>query len=286
MIKKTLLALTISSSLISGVVFAADDTENGILSSATTEPSVGHRPVAVVGDGNRSLQIKGKLITNEEITIESIFIVDPDGDGDENNTQGKASLAKTEVSWYIRHGNNDSFIKTQYANLNFKIPSNASGKNLVVKYKPKTNTGYPDEAYAVTEIVINEATSGVGGTDGKIKSKIASMSIDVDYQPSGQPGAAPTNSINGTDTKNTPVVNSILKANITCEKSTANCNDELKDYKFAWQAKNAGTNNPYEDISGANQLTYKITADQQNKLFRVLVTPKENGDQTPAVKKT
>ena len=78
MIKKTLLVVTISTTLISGVAFAAEGNDTGVLTSATTAPSVGYRPVAVAGE--EGLEVKGKLYIGQTLRIDKLFYTDKDGE--------------------------------------------------------------------------------------------------------------------------------------------------------------------------------------------------------------
>lgn len=284
MIKKTLLAVAMSATFISLGASANNNTRANGSDVATTLPSVGYRPIAAPKDG-KDLQITGKLITGETLTIDKIFITDADGDGNDSDVAGEASLAKTDVTWVLVKADSSEVTLTHSAGNNkvLIIPAEAAGGKIKVVYTVKTKSGTPDTADAETSIILKPDNSGVtdGSTDGTISAKLTGVTINVIYAASGY-GAAPTDALNGTNVQNTPVTGSTLEAALTCAVAS-DCADAETKYDFQWQMADAGTTS-FTDITGAQDMTYKITGTQQNKLFKVVVTPKTTKAGDPVTK--
>ncbi|MEB2307513.1 ZirU family protein [Citrobacter braakii] len=282
MIKKTLLAVTISATFFSLEASANNNARANSATSATTLASVGHRPVATP-DGEKDLEVSGKLITGETLTINKFFITDVDGDGE--GAGGKeANLAKTldgtpgssgvpavsGVKWeLVKDGNTTAL--TANADKSLTIPAEAAGGKIRVTYTVHTATGKPDVANQSTSIILTLANSGVteGGADGTISARLAGVTIKVN--------GTPTDELNGITTAGTPIVGSTMEAELTCAVES-DCADPETKYDFQWQMDDAVNPTGFTDINhvdypDARSMTYQVRSNQQNKLFQVVVTP-------------
>ncbi|EEN0475650.1 hypothetical protein GJC55_04260 [Salmonella enterica] len=105
---------------------------------------------------------------------------------------------------------------------------------------------------------------------GTISNKLRSVTINV-VNESGKP----TDELNGTNDANTPVVGGTLEAVLECA-ATAAAECEVSNYNFTWQMADAGTPDKFTDLNNTNAEKHKyiIKGTEQNKLFRVHVTPK------------
>lgn len=166
----------------------------------------------------------------------------------------------------------------------FTIPADAGGKKIKIVYRIKTATGTPDSAFLPATVLLTSASSGVGGdsaADGTISNKLRSVTINV-VNESGKP----TDELNGTNDANTPVVGGTLEAVLECA-ATAAAECEVSNYNFTWQMADAGTPDKFTDLNNNNAEKHKyiIKGTEQNKLFRVHVTPKTT-KATPENKRT
>ena len=284
MIKKTLLAVTISTTLISGVAFAAEGNDTGVLTSATTAPSVGYRPVAVAGE--EGLEVKGMLYIGQTLRIDKLFYTDKDGDGIDNTTgKGESVLDKSEIKWFLinKNVNNPDLSGTpSHSGTQFEIPKNASQSVIWITYKVAASAGHPYQAFSTHKIKLTSKIKGLeGGTDGIITNRASNVSIIIN-----NPGDKnPSNELNGTDSINSPIVGATLSTKCSFkddEKSTAsNCDSE--GYSFQWFSANE-LNGIYTKIDNASNSTYTIPSDQQNLYFKVELTPLTiNDSKTPPV---
>ncbi|MEH5143235.1 ZirU family protein [Enterobacter cloacae] len=293
MIKKTLLAVAISATLFSLEASANNTRANGATSAPTAEPSVGHRPVATP-DGGKDLEVSGKLITGETLTINKFFITDADGDG-EGVGNKEANLAKTlsgtqppgvkpvpGVKWELVKGGNTTELPAN-ADKSLTIPAEAAGGKIKVTYTVHTATGKPDVAHQSTSIILTPANSGdglEGNADGTVSAKLAGVTIKVN--------GTPTNELNGTTTAGTPIVGSTMEAVLDCAVDS-DCADPETQYDFQWQMADFTAPGVFEDINkvdypDATSMTYTVKGTQQNKLFQVVVTPKPTKADAPAAK--
>lgn len=146
-------------------------------------------------------------------------------------------------------------------------------KKIKIVYRIKTATGTPDSAFLPATVLLTSASSGVSGdsaADGTISNKLRSVTINV-VNESGKP----TDELNGTNDANTPVVGGTLEAVLECA-ATAAAECEVSNYNFTWQMADAGTPDKFTDLNNTNAEKHKyiIKGTEQNKLFRVHVTPK------------
>ncbi|MGB2535849.1 ZirU family protein [Hafnia paralvei] len=266
--KKTLLAATVSATF-----FSMQANAELKANSATSEPtlaSVGYRPVQT-DKGGKKLTVKGNLTTGAQLEITNIAYTDSDGD---QLSLDKMVQSEEGIKWYLVD-NNDSATSGDPAGVGktFIIPADAAGKKVKVIYRIQTDTGVPSNAFLPTAVLLTKASSGVdgeGSADGSITNKLKLVNIEVKY-PSGVSG--PTNELNGNDIQGTPIVGSTLVATLTCADDAADVCD-VKNYNFKWQmAENKSSE--YIDITPTGDIAhqYQIQGTQQNKLFRVLVTP-------------
>ncbi len=111
--------------------------------------------------------------------------------------------------------------------------------------------------------------SGDSAADGTISNKLRSVTINV-VNESGKP----TDELNGTNDANTPVVGGTLEAvlNVPPQRrlSVRSVIITLR------QMADAGTPDKFTDLNNTNAEKHKyiIKGTEQNKLFRVHVTPK------------
>ncbi|HGT6054099.1 TPA: ZirU family protein [Escherichia coli] len=261
-IKKLLLTISILS-LCSTEVLANSHT-NSVLSDSTLV-SVGHRPVATTDI--IKLTIKGNLATGDILTITNIGITDVDGD--------LLALNKTTqtVKWYVIDNESSPLpAKSDGTGTTFTIPADAIGKKIKVEYQIMTddNLTNPYQAKEKTQVLLTTATSGVTGGQadtGVITGKLTAVSIQVNKNP--------TIDENGTDIAGTPIVGSILTATLTCDTSVEASVCDVSNYDFQWKIAEAGTDN-FVNMSpvGSIPSQHEVQGNQQNKLFRVLVSPK------------
>lgn len=282
MMKKTLLAVAVSATLFTFDVSANTNARANSATSEATSASVGHRPVAAVKDG-KNLLVSGSLMTGETLTIEKFFITDADGDG-EGKDGDEANLAKTiaDVKWVLVRGTDRKDLAANKAEIT--IPADAAGGQIEVTYTVRTLTGTPDAAILPTSIILTPGNSGVtGGIDGTITANLASVSIEVEYAADGQPGAAPSDAVNGTDVQGTPVVGSTLKANVQCYSGgiAGEC-DSSQTFSYRWTMSDSA-NGPFNTDVGTGQ-THQVTGTQQGKFFKVEVTPVTTKSDAPAQK--
>ncbi len=237
-------------------------------SSSATPASVGHRPVATANA--KKLAVSGELMTGSTLQIADIFIGDEDGD--------VLSLDKMnnidDIKWYLvdNEATDPSGTPTATGTA-FTIPADAGGKKIKIVYRIKTATGTPDSAFLPTTVLLTSASSGVGGdsaTDGTISNKLRSVTIKVVNE-----NNKPTPELNGTNDPNTPVVGGTLEAVLECA-TTAAAECEASNYNFTWQMADAATPDQFNELNNTNAEKHKyiIKGTEQNKLFRVHVTPK------------
>ncbi|EEA8821039.1 hypothetical protein GMF55_10835 [Salmonella enterica] len=253
--KKSLLALAICASVVS--VEAVANTRANDMASSATPASVGHRPVTTTNA--KKIEVSGELTTGSTLQIADVFIEDEDGDPlslDKMNNEA-ADPSGTPAA----------------TGTAFTIPADAGGKKIKIVYRIKTATGTPDSAFLPATVLLTSSSSGVGGdsaADGTISNKLRSVTINV-VNESGKP----TDELNGTNDANTPVVGGTLEAVLECA-ATAAAECEVSNYNFTWQMADAGTPNKFTDLNNTNAEKHKyiIKGTEQNKLFRVHVTPK------------
>ncbi|ECG8259820.1 hypothetical protein FO131_12390 [Salmonella bongori] len=264
--KRSLLALAICASVIS-VDVAANPRANDMASSATPA-SVGHRPVAT--KEAKKVQVSGELTTGSALQINNVFIVDDDKDVLSLDKMNNAD----DIKWYLVDNDAEVPSGTPAATgTSFIIPADAGGKKIKLVYRIKTATGTPDSAFLPETVLLTSTTSGVSGdlaADGTIANKLRSVTINV-VNESGKP----TDKLNGTNDANTPVVGGTLEAVLECA-TTAAAECEVSNYNFTWQMADAGTPTAFTDLNNTNAEKHKyiIKGTEQNKLFRVHVTPK------------
>lgn len=239
------------------------------MASSATPASVGHRPTPVV-KAEKKLAVSGELTTGSALQITDVFIEDKDGDVlslDKMNTAD-------DIKWYLVDNEAADPSGTPAATgTAFTIPADAGGKKIKVVYRIKTATGTPDSAFLPATVLLTSASSGVGGgsaADGTISNKLRSVAINV-VNESGKP----TDELNGTNDANTPVVGGTLEAVLECA-TTAAAECEVSKYNFTWQMADAASPDTFTDLNNTNAEKHKyiIKGTEQNKLFRVHVTPK------------
>lgn len=261
-IRKILLTISILS-LYSAEALANYRT-NSVLSDSTLV-TVGHRPEATTDI--KKLTISGSLTTGETLTITDIGMTDVDGD----------LLARDRtmqsVKWYVIDNESSPLpAKADGTGATFTIPAGAIGKKVKVEYQIMTDEKLtnPDEAKEKTLVLLTTATSGVTGGQadtGIITGKLTSVSIQVNE--------TPTVEENGTDIAGTPIVGSTLTATLTCDASAEASACDVSNYDFQWQIAEAGTD-AFVDMApvGGVPSQHQVQGNQQNKLFRVIVSPK------------
>lgn len=276
--KKTIIALAVVSSIASINVAAAPRANE--LTSQNTLASVGFRPTQNNAGSNNAEQVvvSGDLTTGSTLTLTDVKFTDKDND--------LLSLNKMEpnVEWYLvdNEGADLTGLTASKTGLSFDIPASAAGKKIMLKYVIRTATGKPDEAFTPSVVFINKATSGVGGDgadNGEIVSKLKSIEITVKH-----PAGNPTNELNGTTDVNTPVVGSTLEASLECATTTPTEECDTSKYTFQWQIADSGTTN-FTNIENATMHQYEVKPEQQDKLFRVHVTPATSLKTESAIKK-
>lgn len=289
MIKKTLLAVAISATFFSLGASANTNTRANGGEAATTLASVGHRPVQENRDSTTAKQVtvNGELVTGATLTLSGVAFTDNENDG---LSLDKMRDSGEQIKWYLVADAGDAVSGTPAGTgLTFTIPADASGKKIKMVYRIMTVDGsVPDAAFLPSTVLLNTATSGVtapgGGNtdvDGTISAKLAGVTIAVDYTTTPS-GVAPTEELNGTAVAGTPVVGSTLTAELTCAV-VSDCADVATKYDFQWQMADA-TAGTFANITGATAMTYQVTGTQQDKLFKVLVTPKTTKSDAPATK--
>lgn len=279
MIKKTLLSVAVSATLFSLEASANNNARANSATSATTQASVGHRPVATP-NGGKDLEVSGKLITGEKLTINKFFITDADGDGE--GADGKESnFLKTiaNVEWRLVKGNSEALLATNSKSLT--IPAEAAGGKIKITYKVQTATGTPDTAILPTSVILTPDNSGVeqpnNGTDGTVNAKLTGIKIQVT-----NPNGDPNDKLNGvpddaSDKASIPVVGGTLTAILTCAVQS-----DCDGYNFQWSMGNSA-NGPFDEKLGTGQ-THQVMGDQQGKYFSVEVTPQPTQADVPVSK--
>ncbi|HCC0887182.1 TPA: hypothetical protein M4K80_000623 [Salmonella enterica] len=264
--KRSLLALAICASVVS--VEAVANTRANDMTSSATPASVGHRPTAVKVE--KKLVVSGELTTGSALEIKDVAIIDEDGDVLSLDKMNNAD----DIKWYLVDNDADAPSGTPAATgTAFTIPADAGGKKIKIVYRIKTATGTPDSAHLPETVLLTTASSGVGGdlaANGTIANKLRSVNINVLNE-----NNKPTLELNGTNDANTPVVGGTLEAVLECA-TTAAAECEVGNYNFTWQMADAATPNAFTDLNNTNAEKHKyiIKGTQQNKLFRVHVTPK------------
>ncbi|EHG4385710.1 hypothetical protein J3951_004666 [Salmonella enterica subsp. enterica serovar Typhimurium] len=261
-INKILLTISILS-LYSAEALANFRT-NSVLSDSTLA-TVGHRPEATTDI--KKLTISGSLITGSTLTITGIGMTDVDGD--------LLAMDRTiqSVNWYVIDNESSPLpAKSDGTGATFTIPTDAIGKKVKVEYQIMTDetSTNPDEAKEKTVVLLTTATSGVTGGQadtGVITGKLASVSIQVNK--------TPTVDENGTDIAGTPIVGSTLTATLTCDASAEASACDVSKYDFQWQIAEAGTDT-FVDMTpvGGVPSQHQVQGNQQNKVFKVIVSPK------------
>lgn len=237
--------------------------------SQATPATVGHRPV--VANEAKKLTVTGDLTTGSTLTITDFNFTDDDGDKLSIN---KMVASTDKIKWYIV--DNDAAVPTgnpQGEGTTFTIPADAGGKKIKVVYRLMTETGTPDSAFLPATVLLTTSSSGVSGdsaNDGTISNKLRSVAIKVINQ-SGKP----TDEHNGTDVAGTPVVGGTLEAEIQCAASSA-ADCDVSKYDFAWEIADVSAPNQFASVTNNHTEPHKYTikGTEQNKLFRVHVTPK------------
>ncbi|MGL4183158.1 ZirU family protein [Enterobacter ludwigii] len=264
--KKTILALGICATLFSMNTMA--NTRANDMVSPATSASVGHRPVATTSE--KKLDVTGDLTTGSILHIDNVYFTDVEND---TLDLGKMNNAE-DIKWFVVNNDADTPSGTPAGTgTAFTIPGDAGGKKIKVVYRIKTASGNPDSAFLPTTVLLTTASSGVGGdsaVDGTISNKLKSVKINV-LNESGKP----TDELNGTDVTGTPVVGGTLEAVLECAASSA-ADCDVSKYNYTWQIADASAPNAFTDLnnSHAEPNKYVVKGTEQNKLFRVHVTPK------------
>ncbi|HCL5276887.1 TPA: hypothetical protein N2G40_000078 [Salmonella enterica] len=264
--KRSLLALAICASMVS--VEAVANTRANDMASSATPASVGHRPVATTDA--KKIEVTGELTTGSTLQLDNVFFTDKENDPLALNKMNNAD----DIKWYLVDDEAADPSGTPAATgTAFTIPADAGGKKIKIVYRIKTQTGMPDSAFLPTTVLLTSASSGVGGdsaADGTISNKLRSVTINV-VNESGKP----TDELNGTNDANTPVVGGTLEAVLECA-TTAATECEVSNYNFTWQMADAATPDTFSDLNNTNAEKHKyiIKGTEQNKIFRVHVTPK------------
>ncbi|HCL5347118.1 TPA: hypothetical protein N3A45_001824 [Salmonella enterica subsp. salamae serovar [1],40:z35:e,n,x,z15] len=264
--KRSLSALAICASMVS--VEAVANTRANDMASSATPASVGHRPVATTDA--KKIEVTGELTTGSILHLDNVFFTDKENDPLALNKMNNAD----DIKWYLVNNEAADPSGTPAATgTAFTIPADAGGKKIKIVYRIKTQTGMPDSAFLPTTVLLTSASSGVGGdsaADGTISNKLRSVTINV-VNESGKP----TDELNGTNDANTPVVGGTLEAVLECA-TTAAAECEVSNYNFTWQMADAATPDTFTDLNNTNAEKHKyiIKGTEQNKVFRVHVTPK------------
>ncbi|MIG38658.1 hypothetical protein AHW95_11340 [Salmonella enterica subsp. enterica] len=264
--KRSLLALAICASVVS--VEAVANTRANDMASSATLASVGHRPVATTNA--KKIDVSGELTTGSTLKITDVFIEDQDGDGLSLDKMNNAD----DIKWYLVDNEaTDPSGAPAATGTTFTIPADAGGKKIKIVYRIKTATGTPDSAFLPATVLLTSASSGVSGdfaADGTISNKLRSVTIKVVNE-----NNKPTPELNGTNDPNTPVVGGTLEAVLECA-ATAAAECEVSNYNFIWQVADAATPDTFSELNNTNAEKHKyiIKGIEQNKLFRVHVTPK------------
>lgn len=238
------------------------------MASSATPASVGHRPVATTDA--KKIEVTGELTTGSTLQLDNVFFTDKENDPLALNKMNNAD----DIKWYLVDNEAADPSGTPAATgRTFTIPADAGGKKIKIVYRIKTETGMPDSAFLPTTVLLTSSTSGVGGdsaADGTISNKLRSVTINV-VNESGKP----TDELNGTNDANTPVVGGTLEAALECA-TTAAAECEVSNYNFTWQMADAATPDTFTDLNNTNAEKHKyiIKGTEQNKIFRVHVTPK------------
>lgn len=239
------------------------------MTSSATPASVGHRPVATTDA--KKIEVTGELTTGSTLHLDNVFFTDKENDPLALNKMNNAD----DIKWYLVDNDADVPSGTAAATgTAFTIPADAGGKKIKIVYLIKTATGTPDSAYSPETVLLTTASSGVGGdlaANGTISNKLRSVTINVVNE-----NNKPTLELNGTNDANTPVVGGTLEAVLECA-TTAAAECEVSNYNFTWQMADAATPNAFTDLNNTNAEKHKyvIKGTEQNKLFRVHVTPKK-----------
>lgn len=264
--KKSILALGICATFFS-LNTMANTRANDMVSPATSA-SVGHRPVATTS--TKKLEVSGDLTTGSILHIDNVIFTDV-----ENDTLDLNKMNNTEdIKWYVVNSDSDTPSGTPAGTgTAFTIPGDAGGKKIKVVYRIKTGSGNPDSAFLPSTVLLTTASSGVGGDsaiDGTISNKLKSVKINI-LNESGKP----TDELNGTDVAGTPVVGGTLEAILECAASSA-ADCDVSKYNYTWQIADASAPNNFTDLNNthAEPNKYIVKGTEQNKLFRVNVTPK------------
>lgn len=275
--KKTIIALSVCSALFS-LNAMANPRANDMVSSATPA-SVGHRPVATTSE--KKLEVSGDLTTGSVLSIDNVFFTDVENDALDLSKMNNAE----DIKWYLVNNDADTPSGTPAGTgTSFTIPGDAGSKKIKVVYRIKTATGTPDSAFQPNTVLLTTASSGVGGdgaVDGTISNKLKAVTINV-LNETGKP----TDELNGTDVAGTPVVGGTLEAVLECAASSA-ADCDVSKYNFTWQIADAATPNTFTDLNNthAEPNKYTVKGTEQNKLFRVHVTPKPT-KAAPAAKRS
>lgn len=264
-LKKTLLAISVLTSMVSLNTMAAPRA-NSLISDATIA-AVGHRPVATTQD--KKLSVTGTLLTGETLKITDVFFTDPDA-GDETKLD-LASMA-ADIEWFIVDNESAALTTATGKGLTFTIPGTATGKKIKVRYRILTDkkTTLPFEAMDQTIVLLTTTTSGVegpGSSDGTIAGKLTSVVLKTE--------GTPTTDLNGTVTEGTPIVGKKITAELTCPSAVDAKACTPDSYNFKWQIADNGSNS-WTDFTpvGGDAHEHVVQGNQQNKLFRVEVSPK------------
>ncbi|MBA3138616.1 hypothetical protein CB008_013180 [Salmonella enterica] len=264
--KKSLLALAICTSVVS--VEAVANTRANDMASSATPASVGHRPVATTDA--KKVDVSGELTTGSILHLDNVFFTDKDNDLLDLNKMNNTD----DIKWYLVDNDAaDPSGAPAATGTSFTIPADAGGKKIKIVYRIKTATGTPDSAFLPETVLLTSASSGVGGdsaADGTISNKLRSVTINV-VNESGKP----TDELNGTNDVNTPVVGGTLEAVLQCA-TTASAECKVSNYNFTWQMADATTPDTFTELNNTHSEPHKyvIKGTEQNKLFRVHVTPK------------
>ncbi len=238
------------------------------MASSATLASVGHRPVATTNA--KKIDVSGELTTGSTLKITDVFIEDQDGDVLSLDKMNNAD----DIKWYLVDNEaTDPSGAPAATGTTFTIPADAGGKKIKIVYRIKTATGTPDSAFLPATVLLTSASSGVSGdfaADGTISNKLRSVTIKVVNE-----NNKPTLELNGTNDPNTPVVGGTLEAVLECA-TTAAAECEVSNYNFIWQVADAATPDTFSELNNTNAEKHKyiIKGIEQNKLFRVHVTPK------------
>ncbi|EAA8999472.1 hypothetical protein RS429_004478 [Salmonella enterica] len=277
-IQNTALTVALGLTVILSGTSAATPRANSLISLETI-PSVGFRPVDTTAA--KKMDISGDLITGSKLDITNIYITDKDGD---LISLDKMVASSDKIKWYLV--DNDADIPSGSAaaeGLSFTIPGDAGGKKIKVVYRIVTATGTPDTAHALNTVLLTTASSGVGGdqaADGTISNKVKSVTIRVNNL------TVPTVEVNGTANADTPVTGGTLEAVLACATATPAADCSVDKYDFQWQIADAAAPSTFTDItsSHAESNKYTVKGTEQNKLFRVNVTPKTTKKKSSNVK--